>query len=239
MSLDISRLENVRTRGARITARCPACTESGHDKRGEHLIMDDEGRFACVVYPGDSADAKEHRKRIFALSGNRQLRPLCVSPASVPLGRLGRVADSPSGVAPFKTGLLGRLGRLFHSHIAPQDATAFVQSPGPALSEFQTPVLSVPKPLGTVKPDRPLTDQELLLLRQAGMENDPVVITALNLFQGPIVALVSNSTVMRKQSECSERTAPQTTLLQSTLTFLKHPQSTTARTDERQIRSTK
>ena len=78
MSLNISKLENVYRRGKRVTARCPACAESGHDRRGEHLVVSDEGPFACVVYPGDSPDAKAHRKRIFALCGSRDIKTLNV-----------------------------------------------------------------------------------------------------------------------------------------------------------------
>ena len=115
MSLDISKLENVRTRSDKTTARCPACAEHGHDKNGEHLVIYSGGRFACVLYPGDSADAKEHRKRIFALCGDREIKPLAVHLSS--LGRLGRVNQSQSAKPPLKTGLLGRLGRVFETHV--------------------------------------------------------------------------------------------------------------------------
>jgi hypothetical protein len=111
MSLDTCKLENVRIRTDRIMARCPACAESGHDRSGEHLIIDAEGRFACVVYPGDSPDAKKHRKRIFALCGNRGAQPLCVRPAGG-LGRLGRVVESPLATKPLRTGILGRSRKI-------------------------------------------------------------------------------------------------------------------------------
>lgn len=184
----MSRLHNVRDRGTKITARCPACAESGSDNKGEHLVINAEGGFACVVFSGDSADAKEHRKRIFALRGDRQPRPLCVNPASGLLGRLGRVDVSPSIAATRETGLLGRLGRLFESQLSSPDATPCIQSPGHASGEFQTAVLSVLKPVEPVKPYRPLSKGEILLLRQAGAENDPLIITALNFFRGRIVA---------------------------------------------------
>jgi hypothetical protein len=41
--------------------------------------------------------------------------------------------------------------------------------------------------IAVVKPNRPLTNRELWLLRRAGAENDPIIITALNLFNGKIV----------------------------------------------------
>jgi hypothetical protein len=113
MSLDISKLENVRTLYGKITARCPACAQAGHDQTRNHLIVRVDGRFGCVVYPGDSPDAREHRKRIFALCGNREIKPLAVRGSR--LGRLGRAAGSHSSSEAVKKGLLGRLGRLFQT----------------------------------------------------------------------------------------------------------------------------
>jgi len=66
MSIDIKRLENVKTKtGGKIIARCPACAVSGGDEKGEHLFVNTDGRFGCVVHPGD----KSHNKTIFALVG--------------------------------------------------------------------------------------------------------------------------------------------------------------------------
>ena len=107
MSLDISKLKNVRKHGGKVIGRCPACAEVGHDQKGEHLVINASGSFGCVVYPGDSAEAKEHRKRIFAFCGDREVKPLIVRSPSV--GRLGRVNQSQSAGQPLKTGLLGRL----------------------------------------------------------------------------------------------------------------------------------
>ena len=63
--IDISRLERVRRSGEKTVARCPACAEGGGDRRGGHLVILPNGKFACAAYPGDS----EHRRRIFALAG--------------------------------------------------------------------------------------------------------------------------------------------------------------------------
>jgi hypothetical protein len=174
MSLNLSKLKKVCIHGKKTTAQCPACAESGHDRRGEHLVIDAEGRFACVVYPGDSADAKEHRKRIFSLCGDRQTKVLVMRPAA---------GNSPSG--PAKTDLLGRLGRVFETRLEPsrkieEDVSLMGKS-----SDNQKGVLAVLKPV--VSPNRPLTERELWLLRRAGAENDPIIITALNLFNGTIV----------------------------------------------------
>lgn len=72
MSLDLSRLEKVRKRIGKIVARCPACAEHGHDEKGEHLVIYQNGKFGCVANPG--AAGKEHRQRIFALASDPVLR---------------------------------------------------------------------------------------------------------------------------------------------------------------------
>lgn len=70
MSIDISKLENVKNTGNKIVARCPACAESGQDKKGNHLIINNDGKFACVMFQG--AFGHEHRKRIFRLAGIKE-----------------------------------------------------------------------------------------------------------------------------------------------------------------------
>ena len=71
MSLNVSKLEKVRElAGGIVQARCPACAEGGNDRAGEHLRIYPDGRFGCCVHPKSG----EHRKRIFALAGERQRR---------------------------------------------------------------------------------------------------------------------------------------------------------------------
>ena len=65
MNIDISKLEIHKKNGNKIIARCPACQEMGQDKKGNHLVIFEDGCFGCVAYPGDSG--KEHRKKIFEL----------------------------------------------------------------------------------------------------------------------------------------------------------------------------
>src|SRR6185503_416339 len=69
MSLDKKKLQNLRElANGGVQARCPACAETGNDRKGEHLRISPEGKFGCCVFPGD----REHRKRIFALAGRSQ-----------------------------------------------------------------------------------------------------------------------------------------------------------------------
>ena len=187
MSLDISKLQNARTRGDKTTARCPACAEVGHDQKGEHLFINANGRFGCVVYPGNSIEAKGHRKRIFALCGDREIKPLIIRRMEdrAALGRSGRQLRSHSEVAPIKTDLLGRLGRVFETH-ARWDAET--QTSDFALAQQNEFTIGVPAvPESRLVPHRPLSQRERAILVRASAENDPIIITALNLFNATVV----------------------------------------------------
>ena len=68
MALDLTRLEKIRRNPAgKITARCPACAEEGGDRKGTHLVIFPDEKFACAARAGDG----DHRKRIMALVGIR------------------------------------------------------------------------------------------------------------------------------------------------------------------------
>ena len=69
MKLDQSKLENVKIKGDRTTARCPACAEFNSDSTGNHLSINSEGKFGCVANQG--SDGTGHRKRIFELVGTK------------------------------------------------------------------------------------------------------------------------------------------------------------------------
>lgn len=65
LCLDLARLEKVKHAGRKIVARCPACAETGGDRKGNHLSILSSGKFGCAAMSGDA----EHRRRIFALAG--------------------------------------------------------------------------------------------------------------------------------------------------------------------------
>lgn len=67
MSINTSKLENIRAHGGKTTARCPACAEAGADKSGEHLAILENGKWGCIAYPG--LGGHDHRKRIAELAG--------------------------------------------------------------------------------------------------------------------------------------------------------------------------
>lgn len=102
MSLSRESLENVVTLpGGNLRARCPACAESGGDKKGVHLFIRKTSQYGCAAHPGDKA----HRKRIYELAGakpttsfpdsffeRRWPKPI----ASRPICRTLRTGDSKS-----------------------------------------------------------------------------------------------------------------------------------------------
>jgi len=120
MSLDLTKLQKVIELSDGVKrARCPACAESGSDKSGKHLRIYPDGKFGCCVHPGD----REHRKRIFALAGNRERRGIAV-----------RVGGACCGKA-VQTGILALLGRSFGT-LAEPDATD-------GLSEVESEILDM------------------------------------------------------------------------------------------------
>ena len=108
MSINIEKLENVNYRGSRIIARCPACEEQGNDNKGEHLSIDDQERFSCVRYPG--ATGADHRKRIYALTGTKDVDNTLFSSQQKTVIKVRTVSRNTGNV--IKRDVLGHLGRV-------------------------------------------------------------------------------------------------------------------------------
>ncbi|MDP8217785.1 MAG: hypothetical protein P9M03_03555 [Candidatus Theseobacter exili] len=68
MVLDFKKLENIKQKDGKTIARCPACAALGRDKKGEHLYINDDGRFGCIAYQGSTGAL--HRSRIYQLLAN-------------------------------------------------------------------------------------------------------------------------------------------------------------------------
>lgn len=65
MSLDLSKLVNLRRNGSGWVAQCPACAAVGNDTKGKnHLGILSDGRFNCIV-----DNSSDHRSFIFSLVG--------------------------------------------------------------------------------------------------------------------------------------------------------------------------
>ncbi len=108
MGLNLEKLENVKRKGSRIIARCPACAEKGRDNKGEHLFIDEYGRFSCVVYPSEAGS--EHRKRIFRLVGGKIKKNKEYSSQQTKVIKVRKVNRNNGNV--IKSNILGRLGRV-------------------------------------------------------------------------------------------------------------------------------
>ena len=85
MSLIRNKLENVKERpDGSYNARCPACAAAGRDSTaGNHLLVRPDGVFSCVLFVGDSPEAKKHRQAIYRLAGDGKA-PGCKPTTAVP-----------------------------------------------------------------------------------------------------------------------------------------------------------
>jgi len=182
MSLDLTKLEKlVELADGAKRARCPACAESGQDRKGEHLRIYPDGKFGCCVHAGD----REHRQRIFALAGRRERQSIRVKVAapksaavlqSGVLGRLGRVFGGPTAVAANITTEVGTLGTgqyiYTHEKKSPEKDNNIekLKEFGPCVPSV--PVVEVPPVFETPVPSVP-TAKEVLLESQTGVPSVP------------------------------------------------------------------
>jgi hypothetical protein len=145
MALDRTKLQNVTPRAnGSFTARCPACAGTGGDTAGNHLIVYEDGRFACVVYPGSSG--KEHRGEIAKLvATDTPHRP--PPPKAITIRRV--VVEPPRTLM-----VLGHLGRQ-ETHSQGDNAaigTGDHKSPAPPETSHKDEV---------TRPRRPETEEEV------------------------------------------------------------------------------
>jgi hypothetical protein len=200
MSLDVSKLENARERGGKIIARCPACAEADSDHKGEHLVVNEDGRFGCVIYPGDGPEAKEHRRRIFALCGDREIRRLAVHPSRTLRTPRTPVQESRAYFCK-GAGLLKRLSRLFPAREPARDQKYMYDTSRSVLDVPRVPKTdsdtddagdawdaSQQVIHSTASSRRQLTEREISILREAGAKNDPIILDAINLFNATVVS---------------------------------------------------
>jgi len=64
MPIDLSKLENVRERGGKVIARCPACAELGEDRKADNLAIFNGGAYRCI-----KDDNEQHSRRIYQIAG--------------------------------------------------------------------------------------------------------------------------------------------------------------------------
>lgn len=144
MGLDLSRLEKVKHRGSSVIARCPACAESGGDRKGEHLMINDAGQFGCVVFPGPSG--QQHRQRIFELAGVKETHGK---------GFEIRKPPRPASSDVIQKDILGHLGRIQSTHARKIFKNDLSQEECQMQEEWPNDVPAVPNDRDDVDPTRP------------------------------------------------------------------------------------
>ncbi len=132
MGLDLTKLQKLRHQGSKIIARCPACAENGCDRKGEHLIINDEGRFSCVLFPGQAG--QQHRRRIFELVGVKEMTKKGFEVRTPLFPLVPRIAV-------IKKDILGHLGHLNSSFLYIQNKENNANN----CKEFKNAVPNVPK----------------------------------------------------------------------------------------------
>jgi len=172
MGLDLSKLENVRHHGTTIIARCPACAETGNDRKGEHLFIEESGKFGCVVFSG--TDGHKHRQRIFELAGIK---------TGIPTGFNVR---NPFPLIPeqkaIQTDILGRLGHIKSTHARK------VMDDLPSVKEIPSePITAVPAVPETSR--HLYSTAELEMLQGIDAESLQRIDEVKQLFNGTVVSV--------------------------------------------------
>jgi hypothetical protein len=173
MAIDLSKLENIKQHGSKIIARCPACAETGNDRKGEHLFIEQSGRFGCVVFPGN--DGHKHRQRIFELAGIK---------TGVPSGfKIRKPSPIASDNKPIQKDILGRLGHIQSTH-----ARKAIDVTPPIKEIPREPLISVP----AVPDDSQFsfTPNEQEMLRGIDAESLQRIDEVKRLFNGTVVSVI-------------------------------------------------
>ena len=174
MGLDLSKLEMVKPRGPDIVARCPACAESGNDRKGEHLYVYADGRFGCVIYP--AADGKAHRQRIFELAGMEERR------AGFRVNQVQQFAKQP--IIKNVLGHLGRLNLTFaYKEQLPLEKDKVIHKDEP-----KTPVPAVPAQAQDI-----FSKEELAMLKDIDPESLQSIADVKRIFSGTVVRVTDKT----------------------------------------------
>ncbi|MFH0796996.1 MAG: hypothetical protein V2A65_08080 [Candidatus Omnitrophota bacterium] len=180
MRLDLTKLEKVRRRGSNTIARCPACAESGGDRKGEHLFINDRGQFGCVLYPG--VDGQTHRQRIFELAGTKEMpgngfevrRPL---------------SSSTPGPTVIQKDILGHLGHIESTHARKSLNIPVKKIEDDIQEDLNKSVPTVPEPETKSQNKVIFTSEEERLLAGIDTKSLEQVRRIKKIFSGTVVAV--------------------------------------------------
>ncbi|HLD70030.1 MAG TPA: hypothetical protein VJA17_04615 [Candidatus Omnitrophota bacterium] len=174
MGLDLLKLEKVRHHGAKVIARCPACAETGNDRKGEHLFIEPSGRFGCVVLPGN--EGQKHRQRIFELTGIKE-KTQDGFKVRKPLSLIDSEKKS------IQKDILGRLGHIQSTH-----ARKAIDKPSPKKENRKELLHSVPSV--PENSQHLYSPNELEMLQGIDAESLQRIDEVKRLFNGTVVSVV-------------------------------------------------
>ena len=176
MSLDASKLNNLKHYGSITIAQCPACTEEGRDHKGDHLFIRSDGRFGCVRYPGEAG--YPHRSRIFELVGIKEHG----DPANIKIKEV-KCIESPEVI---ESNVLGRLGRVKVSQniIGDKKEVKIVNKEAIAVTKVETDV-KIPVPI--VPDSCSYTVEELRLIQSEDEDTLRLIHSAKVIFGGTVL----------------------------------------------------
>ena len=176
MGLDLSQLENVKYQGSKVIARCPACAETGNDRKGEHLFIEPGGRFGCVVNPG--SDGYTHRKRIFELVG--------IKSTDASGFNIRKPLSPASNEKIIQKDILGHLGHIKSTHARKELSDQAQQNKNVKESTISVP--DVPKEsLYSYSPN------ELEMLQGIDAESLKKIDEVKNMFNGTVVGVTDQN----------------------------------------------
>ena len=183
MGLDLTKLEKVRRRGSNTIARCPACAEAGGDRKGDHLFINDGGRFGCVLYPG--TDGQTHRQRIFELAGAKEMTDKCFE--------IKKPFSASSGPTVIQKDILGHLGHIHSTHARKNMNTPIKNIDNNLREDLKETDPSVPEPDPERQSKVTFTPEEERLLVGIDAESLEKVRMIKDIFDGTVVAVEDNA----------------------------------------------
>ena len=183
MGLDLTKLEKVRRRGSNTIARCPACAEAGCDRKGEHLFINDGGRFGCVLYPG--TDGQTHRQRIFELAGAKEMTDKSFE--------IKKPFSPSHGPTVIQKDILGHLGHIYSTHARKNMNTPITNTDNNLREDLKETDPNVPEPDPERQSKVTFTPEEERLLVGIDAESLEKVRMIKDIFDGTIVAVEDNA----------------------------------------------
>lgn len=186
MGLNFDKLERLKRRGSNTIARCPACAEAGSDRKGEHLFINNNGQFGCVLYPGQ--DGQQHRQRIFELAGLSAEQTIR-KPKHKYFGIKSPTSFEQTEQKVIQKDILGQLGHIKSTHARKNLKNIYKDN---AQEDCPNTDPSVPTMEQRVSSNSAFTPKEQQLLTGIDSESWEKIRVIKDLFNGTVVSVKDN-----------------------------------------------